>query len=258
MNKLPASTGWLWIKQGFALFMKQPAGLTMLVIAYSFLMQLLSIIPWVGPVAAMILTPVFCIGFMRAYQGVESQQRVTLAVLFDGFRSPALPRLITLGALYLAAMAVMMGIFALNLGDVAMQVQKHQMTPEAALQQVNFGALLFWLLVIGVPAGMAYLLSPMLIYWQQMKVGKALFYSFFTIWRSLRAYLVFQLCWVMIFMLVVQILAMIFGPSTTQLLVRALLFPVALVLYQCASYACYKQFFGAPSDQPVASEKTAE
>jgi hypothetical protein len=258
MNKLPASTGWQWIKQGFALFMKQPAGLTMLVIAYSFLMQLLGILPWVGPVAAMILTPVFCIGFMRAYQGVEKQQRVTLNVLFDGFRSPALPRLVTLGALYLAAMAVMMGIFALNMGDVALQVQQQKMTPEAAMKEVNVGALLFWLLVIGVPAGMAYLLAPMLIYWQQMKVGKALFFSFFTIWRSFRAYLVFQLCWVMIFMLVVQVLAMVFGASTTQLLVRALLFPVALVLYQCASYACYKQFFGSPSDEPATSDKVTD
>lgn len=255
MNKLPASTGWLWIKQGFALFMKQPAGLTMLVIAYSFLMQLLSIIPWVGPVAAMVLTPVFCIGFMRAYQGVEQQQRVTLNVLFDGFRSPTLPRLMTLGALYLAAMAVMMGIIALNVGDVMVQVQKQQVTPEAAMKQVNFGALLSWLLVIGVPAGMAYLLSPMLIYWQQMKVGKALFFSFFTIWRSFRAYLIFQLCWVMLFMIVVQVLAMVFGANTTQMLVRALLFPIALVLYQCASYCCYKHFFGAPSDQPVTPEK---
>ncbi|GAB2866695.1 BPSS1780 family membrane protein [Pseudoduganella ginsengisoli] len=258
MNKIPASTGWLWIKQGFALFMKQPGGLTMLVIAYSFLMQVLSIVPWVGPVAAMILTPVFCIGFMRAYQGVEKQQRVTLHVLFEGFRSPALPRLITLGALYLAAMAIMMGIFALNMGDVALQVQQQKITPDAALKQVNFGALFFWLLVIGVPAGMAYLLSPMLIYWQQMKVGKALFYSFFTIWRSFRAYLVFQLCWVMIFMITVQVLAYVFGQNATQLLVRALLFPVALVLYQCASYACYKHFFGAPSDQPVAPEQTIE
>ena len=258
MNTLPASTGWLWIKQGFALFMQQPAGLTMLVIAYSFLMQLLGVIPWVGPVAAMMLTPVFCIGFMRAYQGVERRERVTLHVLFEGFRSPALPRLITLGALYLAATAVMMGIFALNMGDVAMQVQKQQMTPEAAMREVNFGALLFWLLIVGVPAGMAYLLSPMLIYWQQMKVGKALFFSFFTIWRSFRAYLVFQLCWVLIFMLIVQVLAMLFGASMTQLLVRALLFPIALVLYQCASYACYKHFFGAPSDEPVTPEKTTD
>lgn len=258
MNKLPASTGWLWIKQGCALFMKQPAGLTMLVIAYSFLMQLLSIIPWIGPVAAMVLTPVFCIGFMRAYQGVELQQRVTLNVLFDGFRSAALPRLITLGALYMAAMAAMMGIFALNLGDIAVQVQKQEITPDVAMKQVNFGALFFWLLVIGLPAGMAYLLAPMLIFWQQMKVGKALFFSFFTIWRSFLAYLVFQLCWVMLFMIVVQVLAMVLGANATQMLVRALLFPVALVLYQCASYCCYKHFFGAPSDKPVAPEKTAE
>ncbi|MBY0242235.1 MAG: hypothetical protein K2X55_23280 [Burkholderiaceae bacterium] len=258
MNKLPASTGWLWIKQGCALFMKQPAGLTMLVIAYSFLMQLLSIIPWIGPVAAMVLTPVFCIGFMRAYQGVERQQRVTLNVLFDGFRSAALPRLITLGALYMAAMAAMMGIFALNLGDIAVQVQKQEITPDVAMKQVNFGALFFWLLVIGLPAGMAYLLAPMLIFWQQMKVGKALFFSFFTIWRSFLAYLVFQLCWVMLFMIVVQVLAMVLGANATQMLVRALLFPVALVLYQCASYCCYKHFFGAPSDTPVVPEKTVE
>lgn len=258
MDRLPASTGWLWIKQGFALFMKQPAGLTMLVIAYSFLVQLLSLIPLAGQVAAVILTPVFGMSFMQAYVRVEQRQRVTLNVLFEGFRTPDLSKLITLGAMYMCVMAIVMGIAWLNMGDLLVSMQKQEVSAEEARGQVNLGALLFWALLVYVPSGMAFFFSPMLVYWQRMKLGKALFFSFFTIYRALRAFLVFQLGWAGIFIFVLQVLGMLLGPANLMLLMRALLWPLAFVIFQCSAYVSYKHFFGSPVEQPAVPEQSLD
>ena len=52
MQKVTASTGIAWIRQGFALFRKQPAELSMLFLLYMLLMFSLSLIPVVEEPAA--------------------------------------------------------------------------------------------------------------------------------------------------------------------------------------------------------------
>ena len=71
MEKLPAATGWQWIKDGFALFRKQPAELSTLFLTYMFLMMIITIIPLVGQVLPLVLVPVFSIAFMQACVQVE-------------------------------------------------------------------------------------------------------------------------------------------------------------------------------------------
>ena len=55
MEKIPAHTGWSWVKQGFALFRKQPAEMSTLFLAYMFLMLILGIIPVLGQMLPLIL-----------------------------------------------------------------------------------------------------------------------------------------------------------------------------------------------------------
>lgn len=256
MNKLPASTGWLWIKQGVALFMKQPGGLTMLVVAYSFLMQVCSIVPLIGPLATMVLMPVFGVGFMYAYGQVEQNKRVTISMLFIAFRSPQLRRLIALGALYLAAMALLGVITWLHTGDLLLQIQKSAISIDDAGKQINMPAMVFWMMVVTIPTGMALFFSPLLVHSQQMKVGKALFYSFFAIVRTAAAFTVFLLAWMGIFMLFTQIMNFILGQAMLVVVMRAIFLPLLFVVYQCSAYASYKQFFGSPWLQPQEEETT--
>ncbi|MGS0688962.1 BPSS1780 family membrane protein, partial [Nakamurella sp. GG22] len=48
MEKLPAKTGWIWVKSGFALFRRQPAEISTLFLAYMFIMLAVGIIPVLG------------------------------------------------------------------------------------------------------------------------------------------------------------------------------------------------------------------
>ncbi len=57
MEKLPAKTGWIWVKEGFALFHKQPAEISTLFLGYMFLMLLLNFIPVLGQILPLVLIP---------------------------------------------------------------------------------------------------------------------------------------------------------------------------------------------------------
>ena len=78
MEKLPANTGWIWIKEGFALFRKQPAEISTLFLAYMFLMLGLNLlqIPILGQILPVILVPVFAMAFMQACLNIEQGKRV--------------------------------------------------------------------------------------------------------------------------------------------------------------------------------------
>ncbi len=66
MNKLPATTGWPWLKQGSALFRKQPAALTTLLFANILFSILISAVPLLGAMVAVVLIPSFSMAFMKA------------------------------------------------------------------------------------------------------------------------------------------------------------------------------------------------
>ena len=103
MDKIPAKTGWLWVKEGFALFRKQPAELSTLFFGYMFLMMLLGIIPVIGQLMPLILVPLFSMTFMHACVYIETGKKVYPNLLLVGFRSPFVRNLIKLGTLYLLA-----------------------------------------------------------------------------------------------------------------------------------------------------------
>ena len=97
MEKLPAKTGWLWVKQGFGLFCKQPGGLSTLFLGYMFFMLVVSILPLLGQLLPVILVPVFSMAFMQACLYIEQKKRVFPNLLLTGFRKPAAATLFTLG-----------------------------------------------------------------------------------------------------------------------------------------------------------------
>jgi hypothetical protein len=59
MNKIPASTGWSWLKQGASLFRRQPAALTTLLFANILISIAISALPVLGPLVAVVLIPSF-------------------------------------------------------------------------------------------------------------------------------------------------------------------------------------------------------
>lgn len=255
MEKLPASNGWLWVKQGFGLFRKQPGGLSTLFLGYMFCMLAISVVPFLGQVLPVVLVPVFSIAFMQACVRIEQGQRVLPNLLLSGFRKPAFPTLFALGLLYIIAAVIAIGASSLVDGGMLWQLVTGQIDSKAAaVKESNIGAAILLTIALYVPAAMGFCFAAPLIYWQKMSLGKALFFSFFAVLRSLKAFAVFAATWFALSVVTSQILLMIFG---AQLAVQ-LMVPVSVILtviMHCSFYASYRQIFGAP--EGVALEKAA-
>ncbi|WP_353155448.1 BPSS1780 family membrane protein [Herminiimonas fonticola] len=257
MEKLPASTGWLWVKEGFALFRKQPAELSTLFFGYMFLMLALGIIPVIGQLLPLILVPLFSMTFMHACVHIETGKRVYPNLLLVGFRSPAVRNLIKLGTLYLVAAIVAVGASSLIDGGVFWQAITGQIALDTeTVRASNMTLAMLFAAAVYTPAAMAFWYAAPLIAWQNMSVGKAIFYSFFAVRRAGKAFLVYGLAWVTIGMIlpviVSSIIGMLLNSSTASIF---LLLPMSLVLtviMYCSFYPTYTHLFG-PAPEPLPS-----
>ena len=253
MQKLPAITGWLWIKEGFALFRKQPAEMSALFLSYMFLMLAVGIIPLLGQILPMLLVPVFSMAFMQACVQIEQGRKVYPNLLLTGFRSPAFGRLVRLGLLYLLAAVLAVASSTLVDSGVFWQVMSGQkeLDPQT-VRESNMSLAILFSVAVYTPAAMAFWYAAPLIAWQRMGVGKALFYSFFAVKRSAKAFLVYGLAWALIGMLLplftTSILAMILGQSALVVIVLLPLSLVLTVVMYCSFYPTYTAVFGRPED----------
>ena len=250
MSNLPASAGWSWIREGFAIFRKQPGGLILLMLAYLLAGAVLGIIPLVGPLAVVILAPVFTAVFMQACEAADRDVRITPEQLRPAFSKPALPRLAALGLTYLAVAALVMSASLLVDGGMFLQLATGQVKPESPeAQAANTGMALLFMLALYLPAAMASFFAAPLIFWQQMKLGKALFYSFFAVLRALKPFLVYFLSWMAIFVLTSQLLGMVLGRGNLGKAVIQSLTIMMIMIVHCSVYAAYRTIFGVPGRQ---------
>lgn len=251
MEKLPAKTGWNWIKEGFALFRKQPAETSTLFLAYMFLMLALSIIPLLGQLLPLILVPIFSMSFMQACVSIEHGKRVYPNLLLIGFRSPTLKNLLILGCLYLAAAVIAVAASALIDGGLFwMMVTGQTALDTKEIQNSNLSLGMLFSAAIYTPAAMAFWYAAPLIMWKKMPVSKAIFYSFFAVWREMKAFTVFALAWVAIGVLLPAIvsvlIAQLAGNASVTIMVLLPLSIVLTVIMYCSFYPTYTHVFGKP------------
>lgn len=249
MEKIPARAGWLWIKEGFALFRRQPAEMATLFLSYMMLMLLIGVVPLLGQILPLVLIPVFSIAFMQGCANVESGVRVRPKLLATGFRSPALRRLLMLGFLYLVMAALAVAASSLVDGGDFLSVMAGRAPADPKVMQdsdMMSGMLVAALLY--APAAMAFWFAAPLVAWHDMGVGKAVFYSFFAVLRAGRAFLVYGLAWILVGVvvpvLVSSLLALVIGqPLVTVVILLPLSMLLTVVMY-CSFYPTYTQVFG--------------
>lgn len=251
MEKLPAKTGWLWARQGIALFRKQPAEMATLFMAYMFAMLVTGLIPVLGQVLPLLLVPLFSIGFLQACFNVEHGTRVFPNLLLTGFRSRARNRLLQLGGLYLIAAIAAVGASALIDGGVFWQAMSGQIALDAeVVRDSNMALAMLFAAALYTPVAMAFWYAAPLIVWQKMNVSKAVFYSFFAVHRQGRAFLVYGLVWiaigVLLPLLISMLIALIFQSALATMMVLLPLSILLTVMMYCSFYPTYTQVFGVP------------
>lgn len=257
MEKLPASAGLLWVKQGFALFRKQPVEMSMLFLAYMFLMLFLGIIPLLGQVLPMMLVPAFSLGFLQACVNIERGQRIKPGLLLTGFRSPAIANLLKLGLAYLLAAAAVVAASSLIDGGVFWNViTGHTALDAKTVQESDMASAMLFSALLYVPVAMAFWYAAALVAWHKMGVAKALFYSFFAVSGAGKPFLVYGLAWGILGVVLPAMLSLLavllLGGSVA---IMAILMPLSVLLtvvMYCSFYPAYTAVFGTDAIPPAA------
>jgi hypothetical protein len=250
MNKMPAITGWAWLKAGARLFRKQPAALTMLLFANILISLTIGGVPVLGPLLVVVLIPSFSVAFMRACLMIENGKRVTPGVLLSGFRKPAIGPLCKIGLIYLGV-SVVLTVLGKLLVDASFWQQvssARQVDPKDVQVAASDVIGMLGIILLELAAVMSLSFAAPLTFWQKMKAGKATFYSFFAVLKSARVFLVLLLAWFALFFGVVFVVALIFGAADIGRVVLMWIVFLFVLLLQCAMYAGYREIFGKPDD----------
>jgi hypothetical protein len=259
MTIVPATRGWHWIMRGVALVGRAPLGWMVVSMTYWLVMVLVSRLPYLGLLVALLITPALAVSFMAICRGLDRGGRgADLTLVADGFRRN-LTALVTLGGVYLA---VTLAIFAASgIADGGALARLTLSGRGRAGAEGGFAGAVALALALSIPVQLAFWFAPVLAAWHGMPAAKALFFSFFAAMRNWRAFLVYAVAGVAALGI---LMAVIFnvqraqaGPQIVPTLVFLLL--VAFIpVYYASAYASYRDIFpeSAGEGTPANSENT--
>jgi hypothetical protein len=263
MRIVASRNGWEWLKEGVRLFARGPFTWVFAVFAYWALMLGTKALPQVAGFLLSLLMPAFAVSFMALARECAAGRRASPLVLAEGFRT-RLPTLILLGGIYIAASFAILGLTALVDGGA---LARWMLLGEAAPDDEPSGPLLLGAVLatlLSTPVVAAFWFAPILAAWDAMPPMKALFFSFFAVWRNWRAFLVYagavlasSVPLLLLFGLAVAVLANFGGSAVSSspearvgagmLLASPLLFGAVAILL-ASFYASYRDIF--PVDAP--------
>jgi len=249
---VPASTGATWVKLGIQTFFKQPLAMAGLFFMFTALMSVVSALPWIGLPLAMVLLPSITLGLMEgSRQAADGKFPMPLVLLTALRAGPEKVRaMLTLGALYAVGFVLAMGASYLADGGgfASMYLGTNTPTPEM-MTAGPFVAAMWTFLGLHLPLSLVFWHAPALIYWQNVSVGKSLFFSMVVSWRNLRAMMAFMGLWMLVMVagaLTPTLVLTLLGATS---LATTLLFPIMLALasmFFTSLYFTYRDSFEAP------------
>lgn len=192
VRTLPAAAGWAWMRQALALYWRQPFAFTALVILYTMALMLLANLPVIGLPLAALLVPFGTVGLTLAGKAADKGVVPLPMLLLDGFRpGPQRAPLLRLGFAHAAlVLALVLVASAFALDELRnWKVADGQLDPASVSQNIPWDALLVSV-VLYTPVLMLTWFSPQLVAWHRQPVAKAMFFSFFAVWRNRWPFLV--------------------------------------------------------------------
>src|SRR5437868_1159014 len=115
INSVPAARGWSWVADAWELFKREPGTWIGVTLALAVIFLVLGVIPVIGAVAAVVLTPVFAAGPLLGCRALEEGRGFDFSYLFAGFRE-RFGTLAAVGAIYLVATLVIVFVAGLITG----------------------------------------------------------------------------------------------------------------------------------------------
>ncbi len=248
IKPLRALQGWRWVKDGFRLLSSQPLALLAISFINLTLLSLSVMIPLIGAIGPLVLTPALMVGLMHSIRCADNGRMPSIRMLFAGFRDAggtAWKPLLILGAFNAAATLAVLAVAALADGGALMNLVTGRMR-EGDLPPDEDALFVAGLVFIALytPVQMAMWYAPLLVAWHRIAPVKALFFSLFAVLRNKWVFVVFALAWFAVAFvgsLAVRLLGSMLDGS--PLLMSMILSPLSLALITavyCSFWASYR------------------
>lgn len=251
-RKVPASHGWLWVKEAADLYMDEQVLWISMPLFLAVLMSLISLIPIVGSLCSVLTGPVFAGGLMLAAHGQKQREGLHFMSLFQGFHHNR-NQLLLLGALQLL-MALGVGVVA---GFGAVMVVRLNGPMQAASLLADYPLLSLFLLLaaltLAMAASMAFWFAPCLVAIGDTTAWASFGISFRSTLRNWSAFFIFALvafvavlvagvALVLAGMLLQFALALNMPQVLLQIAILVLLSPI-IALFTLTTYTAYRDIF---------------
>jgi hypothetical protein len=263
---VPAQRGLAWVSGGFGLFFRNPMGFMMLFFIALLPMLVLTLVPWVGPLLAFVMGPIFTLGFAvaaRAAQGGEPVRAVhMIAPFLPGADRARRNTLIRLALLYTAGTTLMMVLITVIGGDALEELMTVARSgAEDTLDKIQALILahpelrlvgLLPALLIGA-LSIVFWHAPMLVWWQGQGVAQSLFSSTLACWRNKGAFALYTLAWfgiATVFFVVSTLAFALIGAPTLAVLAWQPGMLLFLVAFYVSVYFSYADSFATDTPPP--------
>lgn len=198
LRVVPASRGWVWVRQGLMLSRQQTLGFISLLGLVVTLGMVMMAVPVIGPIVVVTAMPAAWMAFMLASRRALMGQRITPAVLIEALIDPTTrAQWLRLGSMYALATVVVMLLASMlgpDMDTLVKAMEAAQDSEEAFSDPVLINSML-WRMGLTIPVTLAFWHTPALLHWGRIPVGKALFFSAVASWRNLGAFVVYGACW---------------------------------------------------------------
>jgi len=214
-RRLPARNGFLWLLASFRLFRANPALLSVLTLAYLFLVVMVNALPRIGPFLVPLALPAMILVVANGCRTIERGRGVSSLSLIHGLMTHRVA-LVRLGGLHLlGAILILFISTAIEGGQISLAESGKTVSEEETV------AIMARLFIIALPVIAAFWFAPLLTGWDGVLPLKSVFFSFVAAWRNWRAFAIYGLT-VMVVAVVLPGLLLITANAISKALVDVL------------------------------------
>jgi len=238
-----------WLLHGYNIFKKQPLVWILALLAYWTAMFLFGLIPIVGLLVSLVISPGIAFGFICLAKAVDQNQVAPARIIISGFTSSKKFDLILLGFYYCGSLFLLFILITLLNDKSVIDLVNNpdlQINNEAHTEPF-FNIKILTVLILYIPIQMIFWFAPQLVVWGNLNSFKAMFYSFFAVLLNWKSFLTYLLTWIMVMLgisIVVALLISLFKIDRGALFV--LFLPISLLIMgiaHCSYYASTKTIF---------------
>lgn len=189
-RQVDAGRGIEWLKQGWQIFARNPGVWIAITVIMLVIFFVLSMIPFIGQLAASVLTPVFTAGPLLGCKALSEGGELRIDHLFAGFKD-SLTNLVLVGVFYLIGMVVIMGVAFLIGGGGAITGAIMGRGPGVGVAAGGFLLAVLVMFALSVPLVMAIWFAPALVVFHNVAPLEAMKASFGACLKNIAAFLIY-------------------------------------------------------------------